>query len=374
MSYLSYIIWNASPEIIELGSFSLRWYGLLFALGFLLSQQILYYVYKKEGKQEKDIDVLTVYIVIATIVGARLGHVFFYEPDKYLADPIKILKIWEGGLASHGAAIAILLAIWIYSKYNFHKGKFIKAIKPGQNFFQVVDRIVIVVALTGALIRIGNFFNSEIIGLPTSNGKGVVFSRVLTDYLKAEEEIISSVSYVKIDEDPNELGTVPIKILIDFHKSNQNQEEDYRRYMETRVMNLIANNPYVREHIYQSGFLDYEIVPDDDGSYAAIVRTYGITRHPAQLYEAFSCFILFILLFLIWTKYQVNVPQGMLLGIFLIVCFGLRFMYEFLKENQVAFEAGMQYNMGQLLSIPLVLMGIFFLVRSLKQKNESIKQ
>jgi phosphatidylglycerol---prolipoprotein diacylglyceryl transferase len=373
MSYLSYIIWNASPEIIELGSLTLRWYGLLFALGFLLSQQILYYVYKKEGKNEKDIDVLTVYMVIATIVGARLGHVFFYEPDKYLADPIKILKIWEGGLASHGAAITILLALWIYSKYNFHKGKFIKAIKPGQNFFQVVDRIVIVVALTAALIRTGNFFNSEIIGLPTSNGNGVVFTRVVTDYLMADEDNVASVSYVKLDEEPNELGTVPIKILIDFHKNNQNKEEDYYRYMDTRVMNLLANNPYIREHIYQSGFLDYELVPDDDGSFAAIVRTYGITRHPAQMYEAFSYVLLFILLFLIWKRYQVNTPQGLLLGIFLIVCFGFRFFFEFLKENQVDFEAGMQFNMGQLLSIPLVLMGIFILIRSLINKDESSK-
>ncbi|HMP99005.1 MAG TPA: prolipoprotein diacylglyceryl transferase [Cyclobacteriaceae bacterium] len=369
MSYLSYIIWNASPEIFGIGTFSLRWYGLLFASGFLISQQILYYVYRKEGKNEKDIDVLTVYMVIATILGARLGHVFFYEPDKYLADPIKILKIWEGGLASHGAAIAILLAIWIYSKYNFVKGKFIKTIKPGQNFFQVVDRIVIVVALTGALIRMGNFFNSEIIGLPSSKGQGVVFAHVLTDFLKADEQNIASVSYAQTGEDPSEIGTVPLKILIDFYPDNNKTEADYQHYVDTRVFNLLANNPYVREHFHQSGFLTYDLAQNEDGSYSAIIRTYGVARHPAQLYEAISCVILFFILFAVWWKKQLRTPQGLLLGIFLIVCFGMRFVFEFLKENQVAFEDSMQYNMGQLLSIPLVLLGIYFTFRALTKKE-----
>src|SRR5690606_12087880 len=142
----------------------------LFALGFLISQQILYYIYKKEGKPETDIDVLTLYMVVATIVGARLGHVLFYEPQRYLSDPVSILKVWEGGLASHGAAAAILFALWLYSRKK----------KPGQSYLQVVDRIVIVVALTGALIRLGNFFNSEIIGIPTHNESGIVFARDVT--------------------------------------------------------------------------------------------------------------------------------------------------------------------------------------------------
>jgi phosphatidylglycerol:prolipoprotein diacylglycerol transferase len=114
MMVLAYLIWNADPEIfsITLGQshVTLRWYGLLFALGFVISQQILYYIYRKEGKPESDVDVLTVYMVVATIIGARLGHVLFYEPDLYLSDPVRILRVWEGGLASHGAAIAILIA------------------------------------------------------------------------------------------------------------------------------------------------------------------------------------------------------------------------------------------------------------------------
>lgn len=373
MSYLNFIIWNASPDIFSLGVFSLRWYGLLFAAGFLISQQILYFVYKKEGKSEKDVDVLTVYMVIATIIGARLGHVLFYEPDKYLSAPLEILKIWKGGLASHGAAVAILIALWIYSKFNFVKGKFIKAIKPGQSFLQVVDRIVIVVALTGALIRMGNFFNSEIIGRPSDQGKGVVFTRVLTDYIMADEDNIASVSYAKTGEDPNEIGMVPIKVLIDFYEDPTHDEDWYRRYMEGRVQSLLSTNFYVREHINQSGFITYQLLEESPGKFVAIFRTYGIARHPAQLYEAASCIALFILLFAIWMRYKQDTPQGLLLGIFLIVCFGLRFFYEFLKENQVAFEASMKYNMGQLLSIPLVLLGIFILYKSLTSKNSTVK-
>jgi phosphatidylglycerol:prolipoprotein diacylglycerol transferase len=185
MNLLSYIIWNGSPEIFTIPipfldtQITLRWYGLLFALGFLVGQQILYYIFKKEGKPEKDVDTLTIYMVIATVIGARLGHVLFYEPERYLSNPLDILKIWEGGLASHGAAVGILFALWLYARKK----------NPGQNYLQTLDRIVILVALTGALIRLGNFYNSEIIGKPTHNDNGVVFARNVTEVLKGDESI-----------------------------------------------------------------------------------------------------------------------------------------------------------------------------------------
>ncbi|MEQ8575594.1 MAG: prolipoprotein diacylglyceryl transferase, partial [Fulvivirga sp.] len=157
MSFLSFIIWNVDPEFFTIPFLDrpVRWYGLLFALGFLISQQIMFYLYRKEGKPEKDVETLTIYMVIATILGARLGHVLFYEPDKYLANPLDILKIWEGGLASHGAAFGILFALWLYTKYDI-KLKFFwiikdligipysasakKVTRPNQNYLQVVDR------------------------------------------------------------------------------------------------------------------------------------------------------------------------------------------------------------------------------------------
>jgi prolipoprotein diacylglyceryl transferase len=267
LSFLQYITWDVSPEILDTEYFSIRWYGLLFALGFLIGQQILIYIFKKEGKPERDVETLTVFMVLSTIIGARLGHCLFYEPEYYLANPIKILKIWEGGLASHGATIGILFALWLYARK-----------KKDQSYLWVVDRIVITVALAGGLIRLGNLMNSEIIGKPTDVPWAFVFTAV--------------------DQQP---------------------------------------------------------------------------RHPAQLYEAISCFILFGFLFWLWNRRKAKTPEGSLLGIFLIYIFGLRFVYEFLKENQVDFENNMALNMGQWLSIPAVLGGIFVLLianRNAKKRDE----
>ena len=191
MHFLSYIIWSANPEVIpSIEWIKVRWYGVLFALGFIISQQIMYRIYKKEGKSTRDVDSLTLFMIVATVIGARLGHVLFYEPMKYLRDPISILKTWEGGLASHGAAIGILTGIYLYVNYlidiNPFKGRFVwkKRKRPGQSFLWVVDRIVICVAITGALIRFGNFMNSEIIGIPTHSDKGVLFARDVIDRLE----------------------------------------------------------------------------------------------------------------------------------------------------------------------------------------------
>lgn len=362
MTTLTYIIWNANPEIFTLPipfldkELTLRWYGLFFALGFLITQQILYYIFKKEGKPEKDVDTLTIYMVIATVVGARLGHVLFYEPEKYLAHPLDILKVWEGGLASHGGAIGILFALWLYSRKK----------KPGQNYLQTLDRIVILVALVGAMIRFGNLMNSEIIGKPTESGYGIVFARNVTEVLKSDGSI-KSVQYTKNDSLPANGGLQPIKILLEFEKNETSNSDTYNRYMRSRVEDELTSNLYVQEHIVQSGPLDYKLVQDETGTYFGIINTYAVPRHPGQLYESISCFILFVFLFWLWTKYQPLVPEGRLFGIFLIVCFGLRIVWELFKENQVDFENSLPLNMGQILSIPLVLAGFYFLIRSYRK-------
>lgn len=160
---LQFIVWSPSPEIFSIGSLAVRWYGLLFALSFFFGYIIMLRFFKKEGVPVKVLDELTTYMIIGTILGARLGHVFFYEPAWYLAHPIKILQIWEGGLASHGAGIGIIAALLIFS--------YVKK-RP---FLWVMDRIVIVVALAGFLIRMGNLMNSEIYGLPTTMPWGFKF-------------------------------------------------------------------------------------------------------------------------------------------------------------------------------------------------------
>lgn len=365
MSLFSYVIWNASPEIFSFGWFSLRWYGLLFAAGFLLSQQVLYYIFRKEGKPESDVDSLTIYMVVATILGARLGHVIFYQPELFTQDPLSIILPFEfspfrftglQGLASHGGAFGILFALWLYSRKK----------KPGQNYLQVLDRIVIVVAITGALIRLGNFFNSEIIGLPSNNPLSVVFVNRVTESIEGKKD--SPVQYVKVERN-NELpegahGRVPIYIYVVFKPGVEQSKA--KTYMETDVQYFVN---YYDEYIDNQGsVLKYKADMDGEGNYIARVSTFGIARHPAQLYESISCVVLFLILFLIWNRKKENTPTGLIFGVFMIMLWGLRFVYEFLKEDQVAFEEGMKLNMGQILSIPLFIAGVLILIWALRNK------
>lgn len=365
MSLLSYIIWNTSPDIFSIGPVTLRWYGLLFALGFLLSQQILYYIYKQEGKPEKDVDTLTIYMVIATIIGARLGHVLFYEPGRYLSNPIDILKIWEGGLASHGAAFGILFALWLYARKK----------KPGQSYLQVLDRIVILVALTGALIRLGNFFNSEIIGKPTESNSGVVFARNVSEVLKSDP-IVEEVYFTDGKGQGLEQRYRPIKLLVAFKAGIDSLRA--ASFMNITFYERMMYSWNVREHLYIDESLNFKLGKEDNGQYAAVVSTYAIPRHPAQLYESISCVLLFALLFWLWYRDKANLPPGRIFGIFMIVLWSLRFLYEYLKEVQVSAELdfiekyGMNY--GQLYSIPLVLAGIVVLILSYRSKNQVVNE
>ena len=162
----TYITWDINPEIftIPIINHPVRWYGLLFAAAFLISQQIMYFIYKKEGRPVSDVDTLTIYAVIATIVGARLGHVLFYDPVHYFQNPHKIIMIWEGGLASHGGVIGILTAIYLFAR------------KTNVNYLWALDRISIVASFTFCMIRLGNLMNSEMIGLPTDVPWAFIFA------------------------------------------------------------------------------------------------------------------------------------------------------------------------------------------------------
>jgi phosphatidylglycerol:prolipoprotein diacylglycerol transferase len=365
--FLSYLIWNGSPEIVSIGSFSLRWYGLLFASGFLISQQILYYMFRKEGKPEKDVDTLTIYMIVATIIGARLGHIIFYQPEMLWEAPLSVILPFElspfrftgyTGLASHGGAIGILFALWLYSRKK----------KPGQNYLQTLDRIVILVALTGALIRTGNFFNSEIIGKPTDSAMGMVFMNRVTDAIQRDEKN-SPVELVSVKKDEKrpagQSGRVPINIYIFFKPKTTSDQA--ASFMNTVKMYL--THPSLAEFVDEPSMQPLNSMTEEkDGLIAVRVSTMGIARHPAQLYEAISCVILFAFLFWYWSRYKQNLPEGRIFGYFMIILWSLRFLYEFLKENQESFENDMTLNMGQILSIPLVAVGIFVLIRSYQKK------
>ncbi|MBN1301621.1 MAG: prolipoprotein diacylglyceryl transferase [Melioribacteraceae bacterium] len=251
------IEWNVSPDIIELGPFTLRWYGLLFAGSFIVGFKIMFDIFRREGKSEKDLNDLVWYMVLGTVIGARLGHCLFYNPEYYLSNPIEIIKVYRGGLASHGAAIGILAALYFFTKKRKSFG-----------YLWILDRVVITVALAGAFIRTGNLMNSEIYGKPTDLPWAFVFTAV------------------------------------------------------------------------------------DD-----------IPRHPTQIYEALAYLAIFFMLFKLYRSGYQKLKDGTFLGLFLIFVFGFRFFVEFLKENQTYFEEGMALNMGQILSVPLVILGVYLLYR-----------
>ncbi len=260
---LNVINWNVDPEIFHIGPFSIRYYGVLFALGFLIGYNILERMFKFEKVPEAWLEKVFMYTIIATVIGARFGHVFFYGWDYYSQHPGEILQIWHGGLASHGGAIGIIIALIIYSKKVSHKSP-----------LWIIDRLVIPTALAGTFIRIGNLFNSEIYGHATNLAWGFIFQ--------------------------------------------QNNEV--------------------------------------------------VAKHPTQIYEAVSYFIIFlILMYMFWKTKNARNRQGLLTGVFFIGVFGARFLIEFVKQNQEAFENNMIINMGQTLSIPFILTGIFLIIRAMQR-------
>ncbi|RMI24689.1 MAG: prolipoprotein diacylglyceryl transferase, partial [Calditrichaeota bacterium] len=221
-------------------------------------------IFKLEKKPIEYLDQLFIYVFIGTLVGARLGHCLFYDPGYYLSHPLEILQVWKGGLASHGAAIGILVALYLYARP-----------KKDITYLWILDRVVIVVALAGFFIRLGNLFNSEIYGKPTSVPWAFIFSRV--------------------DEQP---------------------------------------------------------------------------RHPTQLYEALAYLGIFVFLYRLYFQKSVRQRSGFLFGLFLVTVFGFRFLVEFLKEYQSPWEANLPLDMGQILSIPLVIAGGIILYQTTKKKGK----
>ncbi len=274
---LNYIIWNVSPDIFTLsksipiiGGYSQRWYGLLFALGFVAGYIIILKIFKKENIDEKVTDVLFTYMFVFTLVGARLGEVFFYEPHYYLTHPLQILEVWHGGLASHGAAVGILLGLYIFSRTQH------------RSYIWVLDRIAIVVPLAGFFIRMGNLMNSEIIGKATTLPWGFVFERAF---------------------DPQ----------------------------------------------------------------------YTVGAHlPTQIFEGVAYLLIFFFLYRYYWRHTENLKPGKLFGFFMLLVFSARFLIEFLKEPQELWEQHMWLDMGQLLSIPLIILGIIMLIWSHKQKARKV--
>ncbi len=167
MWFLSYIVWDVNPVLIKVGPLAIRWYGIFFALGFLAGLLVLHWIYQTEKKPETSLDALLVYVMAGAVIGARLGHCLFYQPEYFLKHPLEILEVWQGGLASHGGVLGILVALYFYTRR-----------RPEEPYFWLLDRVAVVSALAGCFIRIGNLFNSEILGTPASVPWAFVFRRV----------------------------------------------------------------------------------------------------------------------------------------------------------------------------------------------------
>ena len=268
---LNAIHWNIDPVMFSIGSFGLRWYSMGFLVAFVLGYWIVSRMFKREGVRADYLDSLVVYMFLATLVGARLGHCLFYEPDYFLTSAHWTEIVWPfhngeftgfQGLASHGAAVGILTAMWLYWR------------RYGMNIWWILDRMVIVIALGGAFIRLGNLFNSEIYGHATTLPWGFIFER--------------------------------------------NGET--------------------------------------------------VAKHPTQLYESLCYFAIFGVCLWYYLRKNGNVRSGSIFGWWLVALFGVRFLIEFVKNDQVDFEAGMALNMGQLLSLPFIAAGLVIAWLSHKEK------
>lgn len=259
---MEHFIWSVNPILFSYGSVRVFWYGLLFATAILVGLQLMKWVFVREGKSVELVDSGFIYTVVGIVVGARLGHCFFYDPAFYLANPMKILAVWEGGLASHGGGLGVIIALYFYVK------------KYKLNFLWLLDRMVMPTALFGFFVRMGNLMNSEILGRETDVPWAIIFSRVD-----------------------------------------------------------------------------------------------NIARHPAQLYEAFANLAIFIILFFLY-KNSKNLKPGLLFGLFLTLLFTARFLVEFVKEKQASYSTDLVLNTGQALSIPFLVIGIGFIIYSIKSKKE----
>ena len=268
------VIWRFNPTFIKIGSFDIRWYGVMWALAIGLGAYFFIKFCKRENLSPKIADSIFLYGAIATILGARLGHCLFYEPAYYIANPAKILAFRDGGMASHGAAVGLLIGLWLFSRKN------------RMPYLWSLDRVMIPVAIGGALVRLGNLFNHEIYGHPTDKPWGFSFIENVNAWMNGAEPIFSPFS------------------------------------------------------------------------------------HPTQLYEALAYLILFGVL--CWMYYGLDAGRrfpGMIFGTGLIGIFLSRFLIEYVKNDQVAFEADMFMNMGQWLSIPFIIAGVVMIIYSLRHKQ-----
>jgi prolipoprotein diacylglyceryltransferase len=235
-----------------------------------------------------------------------------------------------------------------------------------------MDRIVIVVCLAGAFIRTGNFMNSEILGLPTETKNGVIFAKSVNDILSYRfDGRVDEISFHSREGEINDNG-VPITIRLKYVDNLVVDEEYENNYYESNVKSFMLGYDGIKKHIYeeQGVDLDYKLFKNKNIYYAEIY-TIGIPRHPAQMYEALYCFLLFVSLLSVWYFKRQTLNDGFIFSIFMIVLWTLRIFDELLKENQVAWEDDIPFNMGQWLSVPMIILGIYIFIKTFPNKKSA---
>ena len=339
---------------IPIGNFSIRFYQIFFASGFVVGFYLMKGFFKREGIAQEVLDQLLTYMVIATVIGARLGHVFFYQWDYYSQHPVEILKVWEGGLASHGAAIAIIIALYFFSKKVSKKST-----------LWILDKVVVTVALAGCFIRMGNMFNSEIYGKLHNSSIETVYLDLPRQSILGNWPEVEAVYFTNMNRhfatDSLQLPEYTMDVV--FSKTTSQPQAEQMLAQQMRYLNGFGNDE--KNIIIGMNPPQWQV---DSGHQVATLAVLGMPRFPSQLVEASAYLLIFFLL--LW-MYQKGLwkREGLLFGMFLITVFGFRFFVEYMKVVQVEAEYGMSLNLGQQLSIPLVLIGLFFVARAFTQKS-----
>jgi phosphatidylglycerol:prolipoprotein diacylglycerol transferase len=313
MTHALSFVWNPS-EGIDLGFFMIRYYSLMWVVAFALGWFIMKKIFDREGESVEKLDKLFIYTIIATMIGARLGHVIFYQPELFKEDPVNVFlpirlnPTFEftgfAGLASHGAAIAIILTMIYYSKRIIRRP-----------ILWVLDRVVIPVTSGGIFIRLGNFINSEILGSETT------------------KDVPTAVKFIRGEDS---LGKNEVMRLTG--------TKDYNE-----AYNLIEKDPRFADILNQIPY-----------------------RHPAQLYEAFLYIFVFAVIYYMYWKTDARKKHGLIFGVFLVLLWTVRFVVEFVKQSQGGFEKALgEFSTGQWLSIPFIIAG-FILIFTAKKRTETL--
>ena len=355
-------IWHPNIYVLESEFFSIKWYGLLFAIGVVLGRYFVRKSYQIEKRYRLSSEIQIIYVVVGTLFGSRIGHILFYNPEILKKNFFQIFFFWEGGLSSHGAAIGILFCLAIYS-FKIKWKKYWIQIKDrnrnGYSYYQILDRIVIGIAIGASLVRLGNFINSEIIGKTTGNKFGVVLVKPVEERIKKQLPFVEKVIFNKTSSFFGP-GKPNIETKIIFHKEKF-KESRIRKSIKKRLAFIFPKTENEFNHIINplGSELKYTLNRSKT-KFVLQTNLVGVNRYPTQLFESFAYFLISVLLFILWKKHLIDLRPGSLLGLFLMLVFLFRFLIEFIKENQVTFENSLYLNMGQILSIPMILLGFYF--------------